>query len=226
MENTKGSVKFYQPASELVEKVIDAIEQNYHLKDSGNEVKVGKNQHKHRDCKFEINCFRKVFFPTNVEIDHIMKRNYRKESIKWVFDRMSYYREKYLKERKTKFALISIRININAIMLNLIAAQSGISFDRLNKGLIKPSDFHKLTEIAGKYYESPSYYAQVADFSFDEIEKETKILMKDTPIEYLFITNNFNLPSKNMSNQQILMLEKFQMLADKLSVTVGLFDCY
>ena len=73
------------------------------------------------------------------------------------------------------------------IMYHFTALDSDIKERILRQGLLKPSEFHKLTESAGRIYESEIFFYDLTDEN-DKLKK-TISLIEEKKIRFLFIDN-------------------------------------
>lgn len=104
---------------------------------------------------------------------------------------------------KTAFALsaaanIAIRGNIPvgffslemshaAIMQRLLSAEARVDSARIRSGRLKPSDFHNLTEAAGRIYEAPLYIADTPNMHILKLRAQARKMVARDGVRVVFV---------------------------------------
>lgn len=104
---------------------------------------------------------------------------------------------------KTAFALsmasyMAVRKNIpvgfftlemsgKSLMQRLLSAEARIDSTNIRKGLLKHSDFSKLTEAAGRLYEAPLFIEDTPNISLLDLRAQARRMKKNEDIKAIFI---------------------------------------
>ncbi len=199
----------YRSASEIITETIEAIEKLYHTKDSYTGVPSG--------------------FP---DLDNLTSGFQNSEFIV-IGARPSI--------GKTALALsmasnIAIRSNISvgfftlemsgmALMQRLVSSEARLNSSRLRTGLLRPSDFHNLTEAAGRIYDAPLYIDDSANMKLLDLRAQARRMKSKHDVKIIFVDYIGLIEAENKGNvprhEQVAEISRsLKSLARELNIPV------
>ncbi len=74
-----------------------------------------------------------------------------------------------------------------ALMQRLLSSEARLKSHALRSGILKPSDFHKLTEAAGKIYEAPLYIEDSPNLKLLDLRAQARRMRSQHKVSIIFI---------------------------------------
>lgn len=81
----------------------------------------------------------------------------------------------------------TLEMSGKSLMQRLLSAESRIDSNRIRSGMLKASDFAKLTEAAGRIYEAPLYIEDTPNIKLLDLRAQARRMKKNEDIQAIFI---------------------------------------
>ena len=81
----------------------------------------------------------------------------------------------------------SMEMSRKAIVQRLVSSEARLDSHRLRSGMLKPSDFHNLTEAAGRLYETPLFIEDSPNLSILDLRAMARRMRAQNAVEVIFI---------------------------------------
>ena len=167
-ENPTGH---YKPAGEVIARTIEAIEKLYHTKDSFTGIPSGLP-----DLDKMTSGFQKSEFIVIGARPSVGKTAFA----------LSIASNMAIRYRKP-VGFFTLEMSDMALMQRLVAAEARIRSDILRTGMLKPSDFHKLTEAAGRIYEAPLFIDDSPNIKLLDLRAQARRMRQQEKVEAIFV---------------------------------------
>lgn len=164
-------VGHYQEAKDIVTRTVEAIEKLYHTKESYTGVPSGFSELDNLTSGFQNSEFIVIGARPSVGKTALALCMAAHMSIK----------------NKIPVGFFTLEMTSMALMQRLISSEARIESSKLRTGLLKPSDFHKLTEAAGKIYEAPLYIDDTPNLRLLDLRAQARRMKSQHNISIIFI---------------------------------------
>jgi replicative DNA helicase len=88
---------------------------------------------------------------------------------------------------KVPVGFFTLEMSRLAIMQRLVGSEARINSEKLRSGMLKPSDFHNLTEAASLIYEAPLYIQDTSDIRLLDLRAQARRAKSQFGIEIIFV---------------------------------------
>lgn len=129
-------------------------------------------------------------------------------------------------KKNVETGYISLESSTKNNTKRLLSINSNIKFNNISRGLLKNSDFHKITEAAANIYDAPMYQLAVPTITIDRCIKQIEIMANSHNIKVVFIDDLISDITDNMDelNNITRILKK---TAQRLNIIIfHLVDIY
>jgi len=96
----------------------------------------------------------------------------------------------------------TLEMSRKAIVQRLVASEARLDAHRLRSGMLKPSDFHNLTEAAGRLYETPLYIEDSPSLSILDLRAMARRMRSQNSVEIIFVDYLTLITSENKELQR------------------------
>jgi replicative DNA helicase len=90
-------------------------------------------------------------------------------------------------KNKIPVGFFTLEMSEMALMNRLISSESRINSNKLRSGLLKPSDFHNLTEAAGRIYEAPLYIDDTPNMKILDLRAQARRMLSKEGVKIIFV---------------------------------------
>ena len=109
-------------------------------------------------------------------------------------------------------------------MQRLLAAEARLDSNRIRSGMLRPSDFHKITDAAGRLYDAPLFIEDSPNLKLLDLRAQARRMKSNHSIEIVFIDYLTLISSENQDlprHEQIAEISRsLKALARELDVPV------
>ena len=81
----------------------------------------------------------------------------------------------------------TLEMSRSALVQRLVSAEARLDSQRLRSGMLKPSDFHNLTEAAGRIYDAPLYIEDTPSLSILDLRALARRMRSQSKVEIMFV---------------------------------------
>ncbi len=161
----------YRGVHDIIAETIEAIEKLYHTKDSYTGVPSG--------------------FP---DLDN-MTSGFQKSEFIVIGARPSVGKTAFALtmaanmaiHRKVPIGFFTLEMADMALMQRLLSSEARINSEKLRTGMLRPADFHNLTEAAGRIYEAPLFIDDTPNIKLLDLRAQARRMKSKEDIKALFI---------------------------------------
>ncbi len=89
--------------------------------------------------------------------------------------------------KKIPVGFFTLEMSGKSLMQRLLSAEAKIDSSRIRNGMLKHSDFSKLTEAAGRLYEAPLFIEDTPNIKLLELRAQARRMRKNENIRAIFI---------------------------------------
>ena len=161
----------YHVARDIVPGAISAIEQLYHRKESYTGVPTGFTELDNMTSGFQNSEFIIIGARPSIGKTALALTMAANMAIK----------------NKIPVGFFTLEMSEMALMNRLIASESRISSEKLRSGMLKPSDFHNLTEAAGRIYEAPLYIDDTPNMKLLDLRAQARRMLSKEGVKIIFV---------------------------------------
>ncbi len=161
----------YRVARDIVPEAISAIEQLYHRKESYTGVPTGFTELDNMTSGFQNSEFIVIGARPSVGKTALALTMAANMSVK----------------NKIPVGFFTLEMSEMALMNRLIASESRINSEKLRSGMLKPSDFHNLTEAAGRIYEAPLYIDDSPNMKLLDLRAQARRMLSKEGVKIIFV---------------------------------------
>ena len=176
----------YVAIKEIIPKTIDAIEKLYHTKESYTGVPTGFP---------ELDNLTKGFQPSELIIIGA------RPSVGKTALALTMAANISIKYKKP-VGFFTLEMSGQALTQRLVSSEARLDFSRLRSGLLRPADFHNLTEAAGKIYEAPLYIEDTPNLRLLDLRALARRMRSKQKVEIIFIDYLTLISSESRSMQR------------------------
>lgn len=161
----------YRGANEIINETIAAIEKLYHTKESYTGVPSG-----FPDLDSMTSGFQKAEFIVIGARPSVGKTAFA----------LSVAANMCVK-KQVPVGFFTLEMSAQALMQRLVSSEARINSKNLRNGFLKPSDFHNLTEAAGRIYEAPLFIDDTPNIKLLDLRAQARRMRSKEGIEAIFI---------------------------------------
>jgi len=161
----------YRVARDIVPEAISAIEKLYHRKESYTGVPTGFSELDNMTSGFQNSEFIIIGARPSIGKTALALTMAANMAIK----------------NKIPVGFFTLEMSEMALMNRLIASESRISSTNLRSGMLKPNDFHNLTEAAGRIYEAPLYIDDTPNMKLLDLRAQARRMLSKEDVKIIFI---------------------------------------
>jgi replicative DNA helicase len=198
----------YKGAREIISKTIEAIERLYHTKDSYTGVPSGFDELDAMTSGFQRSEFIVLGARPSVGKTALALTMAANMAI----------------QRKVPVGFFTLEMADMALMQRLVASEARINSGRLRTGLLRPADFHSLTEAAGRIYEAPLFIDDTPNIKLLDLRAQARRMKSQQDVQVIFIDYLTLISSENRElprHEQIAEVSRsLKSLARELDVPV------
>ncbi|HUX22815.1 MAG TPA: replicative DNA helicase [Spirochaetia bacterium] len=163
-----GTIK---TAKEVVLKTIDAIEKLYHTKDSYTGIPSGFPDLDNMTSGFQKSEFIVIGARPSVGKTALAMTMASHMSIKL----------------KIPVGFFTLEMSDMALMQRLLSAEARLDSKRLRAGLLRPADFHHISEAAARIYEAPLFIDDTPNMKLLDLRAQARRMKMQMGVQILFI---------------------------------------
>ena len=89
--------------------------------------------------------------------------------------------------RKVPIGFFTLEMSDMALMQRMLSAEARINSDKLRTGMLRPADFHNLTEAAGRIYEAPLFIDDTPNIKLLDLRAQARRMKSKEDIQALFV---------------------------------------
>lgn len=161
----------YRPARDIVPEAISAIEQLYHRDESYTGVPTGFHELDNMTSGFQNSEFIIIGARPSIGKTAFALTMAANMSIR----------------NKIPVGFFTLEMSEMALMNRLIASESRINSTNLRSGMLKPADFHNLTEAAGRIYEAPLYIDDTPNMKLLDLRAQARRMLSKEGVKIIFV---------------------------------------
>ncbi len=90
-------------------------------------------------------------------------------------------------KNKIPVGFFTLEMTGRALLNRLLASESRISTTNLRSCMLKPTDFHKLTEASGRIYEAPFYIDDTPNLELSDLQSQARKMQIKEGVKIIFI---------------------------------------
>ena len=180
-KNPSGS---YKGANEIITDTIAAIEKLYHTKDSYTGVPTGLADLDNMTSGFQKSEFIVIGARPSVGKTALALTMAANMAIK----------------QNIPTGFFTLEMADMALMQRLVASEARINSSKLRTGMLKPSDFHSLTEAAGRIYEAPLFIDDTPNMKLLDLRAQARRMKSQQDVQAIFIDYIGLIEAENRNN--------------------------
>jgi replicative DNA helicase len=161
----------YKAAGEIIARTIEAIEKLYHTKDSYTGIPCGLPDLDKMTSGFQKSEFIVIGARPSVGKTALALTMASNMAIR----------------SRRPVGFFTLEMSDMALMQRLVAAEARIASEILRTGMLKPSDFHKLTEAAGRIYEAPLFIDDSPNIKLLDLRAQARRMRQQEKVEAIFV---------------------------------------
>jgi replicative DNA helicase len=206
--NDKQQTNKFKDAKEVVQATVEAIEKRYQTKDTYTGVPSGFNR-----------------------LDD-MTSGFQKQEMIIIGARPSVGKTAFALtlaantaiKQKISTGFFTLEMSAESLMQRVIASEARIESQRIRSGFLKNSDFHLLTDAAGRIYDSPFYIDDTPNITLLELRAQARRMKAKHDIQIIFVdyiglitSENKNIPRHEQMSE---VSRSLKALARELDIPV------
>ena len=161
----------YRGVHDIVAETIEAIEKLYHTKDSYTGVPSGFSDLDNMTSGFQKSEFIIIGARPSVGKTALALTMAANMAI----------------HRKVPVGFFTLEMSDMALMQRLLSSEARINSDKLRTGMLRPADFHNLTEAAGRIYEAPLFIDDTPNIKLLDLRAQARRMKSKEGIKVLFV---------------------------------------
>jgi len=161
----------YLSVREIIPKTIEAIERIYHTKDSYTGVPSGFTQLDSRTSGFQASEFIIIGARPSVGKTSLALTMASNIAIR----------------HKIPVGFFTLEMTAKALVQRLVSSEARLDSHRIRTGLLRPSDFHNLTEAAGRIYDAPLYIEDTPNLRLLDLRALARRMRSKNNVAIVFI---------------------------------------
>ncbi len=199
---------FYLEAKEIVKRAIDAIEKLYHTKENYTGIPTGFHDLDNYTSGFQDSEFIVIGARPSIGKTALALTMASNMAIRY----------------KIPVGFFTLEMSSMALMQRLLSSEARLDSKKLRTGLLKPSDFQKLTEAAGKIYDAPLYIDDTPNLKLLDLRAQARRMKSQHNVAIIFIDYLTLITSENKDiprHEQIAEISRsLKALARELNIPV------
>src|SRR6056297_3039429 len=161
----------YRGVHDIIAETIEAIEKLYHTKDSYTGVPSGFSDLDNMTSGFQNSEFIIIGARPSVGKTALALTMAANMSI----------------HRKIPVGFFTLEMADMALMQRLLSSEARINSEKLRTGMLRPADFHNLTEAAGRIYEAPLYIDDTPNIKLLDLRAQARRMKSKEGIRVIFV---------------------------------------
>ncbi len=198
----------YYMAKEIIPKTIEAIERGYHTKESYTGIPSGYEELDEYTSGFQ-----------NSEFIVIGAR----PSVGKTAFALSIAANMSVRQGRA-VGFFTLEMSGMALIQRLLSSEARLSSSKLRSGLLRPADFHSITEAAGRIYEAPLYIEDTPNLKLLDLRALARRMRFQHNVQIIFIDYITLVAAENVElprHEQIAEISRsFKALARELDIPV------
>ena len=198
----------YKEVREIIPKAIEAIEKLYHTKESYTGIPTGFPDLDHYTSGFQNSEFIVIGARPSVGKTALALTMASNISIR----------------HDISVGFFTLEMSDMALMQRLVSSEARLNSENLRTGMLKPSDFHNLTEAAGRIYEAPMYIDDSPNMKLLDLRAQARRMKSKHDIKIIFIDYLTLISSENKElprHEQIAEISRsLKALARELDIPI------
>ena len=127
-------------------------------------------------------------------------------------------------QQRKPVGFFTLEMSAVALMQRLLAAEARLDSNRIRSGMLRRSDFHKITDAAGRLYDAPLYIEDSPNLKLLDLRAQARRMKSNHSVEIVFIDYLTLISSENQElprHEQIAEISRsLKALARELDVPV------
>ena len=127
-------------------------------------------------------------------------------------------------QQRKPVGFFTLEMSAVALMQRLLAAEARLDSNRIRSGLLRPSDFHKITDAAGRLYDAPLFIEDSPNLKLLDLRAQARRMKSNHSVEIVFIDYLTLISSENQDlprHEQIAEISRsLKALARELDIPV------
>ena len=127
-------------------------------------------------------------------------------------------------QQRKPVGFFTLEMSAVALMQRLLAAEARLDSNRIRSGMLRPSDFHKITDAAGRLYDAPLFIEDSPNLKLLDLRAQARRMKSNHSVEIVFIDYLTLISSENQElprHEQIAEISRsLKALARELDVPV------
>lgn len=127
-------------------------------------------------------------------------------------------------QQRKPVGFFTLEMSAVALMQRLLAAEARLDSNRIRSGMLRPSDFHKITDAAGRLYDAPLFIEDSPNLKLLDLRAQARRMKSNHSIGIVFIDYLTLISSENQDlprHEQIAEISRsLKALARELDVPV------
>jgi replicative DNA helicase len=89
--------------------------------------------------------------------------------------------------RKVPIGFFTLEMSAMALVQRLVSSEARINSEKIRTGMLRPADFHNLTEAAGQIYEAPLYISDTPNIKLLDLRAQARRMRSKEQVEAIFV---------------------------------------
>ena len=127
-------------------------------------------------------------------------------------------------QQRKPVGFFTLEMSAVALMQRLLAAEARLDSNRIRSGMLRRSDFHKITDAAGRLYDAPLYIEDSPNLKLLDLRAQARRMKSNHSVEIVFIDYLTLISAENQElprHEQIAEISRsLKALARELDVPV------
>jgi len=198
----------FKEVREIIPKTIEAIEKLYHTKESYTGIPTGFSDLDHYTSGFQNSEFIVIGARPSVGKTALALTMASNISIRY----------------NLPVGFFTLEMADMALMQRLVSSEARINSEQLRTGMLKPSDFHNLTEAAGRIYDAPLFIDDSPNLKLLDLRAQARRMKAQHDVRIVFIDYLTLIASENRDlprHEQIAEISRsLKALARELQIPI------
>ncbi len=89
--------------------------------------------------------------------------------------------------RKIPIGFFTLEMSSMALVQRLVSSEARINSEKIRTGMLRPADFHNLTEAAGQIYEAPLYISDTPNIKLLDLRAQARRMRSKEQVQAIFV---------------------------------------
>jgi replicative DNA helicase len=89
--------------------------------------------------------------------------------------------------RKIPVGFFTLEMSAMALVQRLVSSEARINSEKIRTGMLRPADFHNLTEAAGQIYEAPLYISDTPNIKLLDLRAQARRMRSKEQVQAIFV---------------------------------------